>query len=136
MATAIHKLHGDQPGSGGRKAELQAGSRTQTSAFSAAYNKQLEDDLSSDTSGHFKRILVSLALVRAALLGDCPLPAMDGGYGGDRASLPGWAVLLPSPHLGLSKEISSPLLHDFCVEHRATAMKDQRTSPRHMKMLR
>lgn len=41
----------------------QPGCRAQLSPLSAAYHKRLEDDLSSDTSGHFKRILVSLALV-------------------------------------------------------------------------
>lgn len=53
-------------GTGGWEAELQAGCRAQPSPFSTAYHNRLEDDLSSDTSGHFKRILVSLALVRVA----------------------------------------------------------------------
>lgn len=89
-------------GTGGWEAELQAGCRAQLSPFSTAYHKRLEDDLSSDTSGHLKRILVSLALVRVALLlGIVPsLPRAvvgvceDGGYGENRASPPGWAVLL------------------------------------------
>lgn len=58
-------------GAGGWDAELQAGCRAQLSHFPTAYHKRLEDDLSSDTSGHFKRILVSLALVRAALSLGC-----------------------------------------------------------------
>lgn len=69
-------------GTGGWEAARQVGCRAQPSPFSTAYHKRLEDDLSSDTSGHFKRILVSLALVRVALsLGMVPslLQAAVGG---------------------------------------------------------
>lgn len=127
----------------GWEAELQAGSRTQPSLFSTAYHKRLEDDLSSDTSGHFKRILVSLALVRGivpslpqAVVGVCE----DGGYGEDRASPPGWAVLLDPvchPHAwGSPGRCPLPSSMTFILNHRATVTKDQRTSHRHMKMPR
>lgn len=72
-ASAIGHHHpqapwGSRTATGVWEALLQAGCRAQSSPFSTAYHKRLEDDLSSDTSGHFKRILVSLALVRADLL--------------------------------------------------------------------
>lgn len=129
----------------GWEAELQAGSRTQPSLFSTAYHKRLEEDLSSDTSGHFKRILVSLALVRASLLlGTVPsLPQAavgvceDGGYGEDRASPPGWAALLDPvchPHAwGSPGRCPLPSSMIFILNHRATVTKDQRTSRRRMK---
>lgn len=105
---------------GGWDAELQAGCRAQLSHFPTAYHKRLEDDLSSDTSGHFKRILVSLALVRAALSlgcrrGGCPRACGDGE---DITTWLGSAAgpCLPPPRLGLSWEMSSPQLCDFCVE--------------------
>lgn len=39
--------------------------------------------------------------------------------GEDRATLPGWAVLLdslPPPHLGLSRDMSPLHLCDFCIQ--------------------
>lgn len=135
-------------GTGGWEAELQAGRRAQPSPFSTAYHKRLEDDLSSDTSGHFKRILVSLALVRVtfslgivpsllwAAVGVCE----DGGYGEDGALPPAWAVLLDLVchplawgFLGMCPLPSSMI---FVLNHRATVTKDQRTSHRRMKMPR
>lgn len=112
-------------GTGGWEAERQVGCRAQPSPFSTAYHKRLEDDLSSDTSGHFKRILVSLALVRVAVsLGMVPslLQAVVGGLQGcddgeDITQLGSAAgPCLPSPHLGLSWEMSSLQLHKFFIE--------------------
>lgn len=90
----------------------QPGCRAQLSPLSAAYHKRLEDDLSSDTSGHFKRILVSLALVRGGSPGGGgPLCAAEWvlGRGLEKtehgsAALP-WSWALPR----------CPL-HDICIQ--------------------
>uniref|UniRef100_A0A8C0AZK3 Annexin n=1 Tax=Buteo japonicus TaxID=224669 RepID=A0A8C0AZK3_9AVES len=73
-------------------------------AYQEAYHKRLEDDLSSDTSGHFKRILVSLALVR-----------VDGGYGEDGALPPAWAKLADVSSNDSSDSLETRFLSILCT---------------------
>jgi len=144
MATTMHGPHGitGRTGAGGWEAELQVGCKAQPSPFSAAYHKRLEDDLSSDTSGHFKRILVSLALVRAAVsLGIVPsLVEVCEDVAVEETSPLSWAALRepvchPLPW-GFAGRCPLPSSVIFVLTHRATVTKDQRTSHRRMKMPR
>lgn len=121
---------GSRTATGRWEAELQAGCRAQTYPFSTAYHKRLEDDLSSDTSGHFKRILVSLALVRADLLlgtvpslrqwGSVRTVAMEKTEHHLLAGQQCW-TLSATPSLGVLprdvlSQMSPPQLHDFCID--------------------